>query len=126
VLFSVLYLTIYMFRGRRCTYTYACVFQELVFKSCLSPDGRHLLTLSTESKLCLYQVPSLNLVSSWSLDSQPCSDQMSPSLEHNSKKTKYLKETPYYYHLLDVAWWSDKVVIFCQKNFINSLFLNTK
>ena len=83
--------------------------QELVLKSCLSPDGKYLLTLSTESKLCLYQMPSLSLVHSWSADHQPCSDKLSPALEESSRKTKYLKEHPHYYKLLDVEWWSNEV-----------------
>ena len=82
-----------------------------MYKACLSPDGKHLLTLSTESKLCLYQVPSLNRLQTWSLDQQPCSDKLSPGLEEHPRKSKYLRDTPFYYHLLDVEWWSDKV--FC-------------
>ncbi|XP_067933304.1 NBAS subunit of NRZ tethering complex-like [Watersipora subatra] len=85
--------------------------QELVLKSCLSPDGNHLLTLSTESKLCLYQMPSLTLINSWSADHQPCADQQSPTLAESSRKTKYLQEHSHYYKLLDIAWWSDKEVI---------------
>lgn len=87
------------------------VLQELISKCCISPDCKHLLTLSTSSTLCLYQLPSLKLARSWALDLQPCSDALSPALMESPRKSRYLRDTPHYQSLVDAQWWDDNAVI---------------
>ncbi|XP_065910966.1 NBAS subunit of NRZ tethering complex-like isoform X2 [Dysidea avara] len=77
-----------------------------VFRMELSPSGSTLATIDVVGKLSLYDVPSLKLRKSWSIEEQKAALQDGEGMDDIPTNKK--DELP---HPLDISWWSDQALI---------------
>ncbi|XP_052240269.1 NBAS subunit of NRZ tethering complex-like isoform X2 [Dreissena polymorpha] len=77
----------------------------------MSPDMKHLASLHWSGKLCVWSLPGLQMVSSWSHDDQPNANDLSPEHTENPQLRKLIKDLVSTRQLIDVNWWSDRAVI---------------
>ncbi|XP_014673695.1 PREDICTED: neuroblastoma-amplified sequence-like isoform X2 [Priapulus caudatus] len=86
---------------------------DFVYRMLLSPECYRLATVHRSGMLSIWQVPSLRLDKSWSLEDQPGYDEERPlSIGLYNKATKKTPKEDQNINLpVDVSWWSEEAVI---------------
>ncbi|CAI9734159.1 neuroblastoma-amplified sequence-like [Octopus vulgaris] len=85
--------------------------KDSIFKMCLSPDTKQLVTLHYSGELVLWDVPSLRKRKSWLHEDQPGYDDISQEFLENPYKKKFLKDLVPSKNLIDINWWSENALI---------------
>ncbi|XP_022105886.1 neuroblastoma-amplified sequence-like [Acanthaster planci] len=84
--------------------------QDGIYKMCMSPEGKQLVTVHQSGLVSLWDVPSLKNRGIWSPESQPGYDEQNPNILIPSKK-KPAEGQPASHSLIDVNFWSEKALI---------------
>ncbi|XP_061126095.1 NBAS subunit of NRZ tethering complex isoform X1 [Syngnathus typhle] len=82
-----------------------------VFRMSLNPDGTLLAVIHFSGRLTLWDVPSLKQRAAWEQDQQPGFEEINPEWKTSLERRKKIKDKEQYRPLVDINWWSDKVLI---------------
>ncbi|XP_074650577.1 NBAS subunit of NRZ tethering complex-like [Tubulanus polymorphus] len=98
------------------SYKWSAKKHDGLYRLCLSPSGKTLVSLHQSGKLALWDVPSLKLRNIWEQEDQPGIEEQNPNIVENMQRRKAIKDLNLSPSLIDANWWSEEAVILARGN----------